>query len=421
MPGLTGAAAKAPPLSLPARHFAAALGFLLLGSVGLLWAAPELAAGLFPLPRVVAVTHLFTLGWITTSILGALYQFLPVALGESIRSERIARLTFWLYAPGVAVFVAGLLTGHTAVVAVGAAAFASALLLFAGNLAATLRRAAERGVTWWALAGADLFLLVTVLLGSALAGNLRWGYLGPNRFLALGVHLHVAIFGWVGLVVVGVANRLLPMFLLSHGAGERLARAAVALLTAGVATLVLLHHAGPALRVWPAAVLIGGGAVAFLLQARAFYRQRRKPVLDAGMTLAAVGLGYLALGLVLAPAALYYGTAAPRLVMAYVATLVLAGFTLFVAGHYYKIVPFLVWYHRFGPLAGKRPLPTVAQLYSPGPARAVVWLLALGAGGVVAGVALGTTPVVQAGSALFAAGATVEAVQMLALSRRRPE
>ena len=37
---------------------------------------------------------------------------------------------------------------------------------------------------------------------------------------------------------------------------------------------------------------------------------------------------------------------------AYVLVIVL-GISLFVAAHYYKIVPFLVWYHRFGPLAGK--------------------------------------------------------------------
>ncbi|MGD8319629.1 MAG: hypothetical protein PVJ02_04230 [Gemmatimonadota bacterium] len=50
--------------------------------------APDLAGGPFLSPRVVAVTHLFTLGWITTSIMGALYQPLPVALGESVRWPR---------------------------------------------------------------------------------------------------------------------------------------------------------------------------------------------------------------------------------------------------------------------------------------------------------------------------------------------
>ncbi|NIQ54970.1 MAG: hypothetical protein GWN85_16270, partial [Gemmatimonadetes bacterium] len=93
---------------------------------------PDLAAGLYATPRVAGVTHLFTLGWITTSIMGALYQFLPVALGEPIRSTRLAHATWAIYVPGVAVFAAGLFFGVMSVMAVGAAVFGTGVLLFAG-------------------------------------------------------------------------------------------------------------------------------------------------------------------------------------------------------------------------------------------------------------------------------------------------
>ena len=48
--------------------------------------------------------HLFTLGFLTTSILGALYQFLPVALGVSIRSKMVAHASFGLLVLGVGGF-----------------------------------------------------------------------------------------------------------------------------------------------------------------------------------------------------------------------------------------------------------------------------------------------------------------------------
>ncbi|HRP08534.1 MAG TPA: hypothetical protein PLL69_08600, partial [Gemmatimonadales bacterium] len=80
---------KAPHIKLPGEHFVAATGFLLIGAMSLWWIAPPLAAGAYPAQAVVAVTHLFTLGWITTSIMGALYQFLPVALGHAVASERV--------------------------------------------------------------------------------------------------------------------------------------------------------------------------------------------------------------------------------------------------------------------------------------------------------------------------------------------
>ncbi|HET9983782.1 MAG TPA: hypothetical protein VFQ38_09345 [Longimicrobiales bacterium] len=418
-PGM--ATQNAPPLALPAEHFLAALAFFVAGSLGLVAVAPELAAGLFPLPRVAAVTHCFTLGWITTSILGALYQFLPVALGVPIRSRRLAHATFALFVPGLALFVAGLAAGRPAVLVPGAALFGTALLLFAGNLAATLRRATERGLTWWALVGAAAFLVLTVLLGVALAGNLRWGYLGGSRFLALAVHIHVAIFGWVMLVVIGVANRLLPMFLLSHGVSERRGRIAAGLVASGVLLLFALHHAVPMPLLWlaPGALILAGTA-AFLLQARAFYRHRRKPKIDAGMRSAAVALAFLAFALGLAPVALVGGAGAPRLAVAYVAALVLGALSLFVAALYYKIIPFLIWFHRFGPLAGKRPLPTVAELFDARWATLATALLALGAAGVVAGVLAGSGAGARAAAAVFAAGALAEAAQIVVIFRRRP-
>ncbi|MEX2572094.1 MAG: hypothetical protein WD737_12410 [Gemmatimonadota bacterium] len=405
---------------LPAEHFAAALVFLLLGSGGLVWVAPDLANGSFSVSRVVAVTHLFTLGWITTTIMGALYQFLPVALQVPVRSERVALATFAVYAPGLTLFVGGMAAGHHPSVMAGAVLFGSGLILFVGNLAATLCRAPDRNLTWWALVGAAASLLVTVLLGVALSGNLGWGYLGAHRLLALGVHIHVAVAGWVMLVVVGVAHRLLPMFLLSHGAPEWPGRAAAGLIGSGVLALVTLHHLLTPLLLWPIALLIASGFVAFLAQAAFYFRHRKKPALDPGMRLAAVALGFIALALVLAPFFLTSGAAAPRVATAYVTALVLGGFSLFVAGHYYKIVPFLVWFHRFGPLVGKQAVPKVADLYDPRIGNAAVALLGVGALGLVLATLTGTVVAARPAAALFAAGAALVAIQMLTISRRRP-
>jgi len=418
-PGIGLAAAKAPPFRLPGEHFTAAVGFLLLGALGVLWIAPDLAAGAWPLPAVVAVTHLFTLGWITTSIMGALYQFLPVAVGEPVRSTRAGHVAFALYVSGLLAFVSGLLFGVSPLMLAGAATFGTGILIFVVNLGATLGRAARRDVTWWALAFAGVFLTVTLVLGLALAGNLRWGFLGAARPIALATHLHVALTGWVLLVMVGVAHRLLPMFLLSHGASERFAKAAVVLLVAGAGTLTLGHHGPPIVSRWLPSLFLGSGVLAFLLQARAFYRHRHRPSLDPGMRLAALALGLLLVALVLAGGALLPG-APPRAYLVYVLATVL-GITLFVAAHYYKIVPFLVWYHRFGRLVGQqRTVTRVSDLFSARAARTAGILLVLGAVGLVAGVSMAHVGTVRGAALLLASGAGIEAVQMLGLARRTP-
>ncbi|HEX6693236.1 MAG TPA: hypothetical protein VF035_00895 [Longimicrobiales bacterium] len=412
------AAAKAPPGTLPGSHFAAALVFLLIGITSLVVHAHELAAASYLDPRLTATTHLFTLGWITTSIMGALYQFLPVALGQPIRSVRLAYATLILYVPGLLLFVTGLGTGHPLLMLPGAALFGTGVLLFIGNMCATLHRATKRDVTWYALACAVFFLTVTLVLGLALAGNLRWGYLGANRMTALGVHMHVALAGWVLLVMVGVAHRLLPMFLLSHGAKDHFAKAAVALIATGAALLAFVHHGPPLVGRWLPALLIALGCIAFLLQARSFYRHRHRRALDPGMRLAAGALGILALALIFAWPVIVSGANA-NIAVAYIMTVLLA-ISLFVAAHYFKIVPFLVWYHRFGPLAGKRPVPRVNELYSVRTAFAAAGLLATGALTLIVGVPHASAPVARAGALLMLAGAATESTQMFMLWRMRP-
>lgn len=408
-----------PPLRLPGSHFAVAFVFLLAGGAGLVLVAPELAAGAYLSPRVTGVTHLFTLGWITTSIMGALCQLLPVALGRGIAWPRLAQATLWVYAAGLAGFVFGLLTFRPPVLVTGAAGVAAALLTFDANLAVTLRRAPARDATWWALAAAASFLFVTVVVGGGLAANLRWPFIGEARMMALGTHLHVALVGWVLMVMVGVGQRLLPMFLLSHGADERPGKAAIALLAAGTALLFALHHTpGTWARRVPATLILLG-VVAFLAQARAFYRTGKRPTLDTGLRMAAAGLVLLGAAALQGGVLSVLGFSAPRPATAYVLTAIL-GITIFVAAHYYKIVPFLVWLHRFGHLAGKTRVPSVAELYSARWSTVAGALVVLGAAALPVSVLAGTPMGARAGALVLCAGLLVEGAQLVGVARARP-
>jgi hypothetical protein len=419
-----GPALQAPtpaPFSLTAAHFGSALLFLVLGAAGLVWVAPDLAAGRFLLPRVVVVAHLFTLGWITTSILGALYQLFPVVLGTRMRWYGLGHASLAVYAPGLLLFTGGMLAGASVVMLVGAALFSTGLLVFLVNAAVSMMQAPARDATWRTLVAAFVFLLVTVVLGASLAGNLRWFFLA-DRLLALGVHMHVALGGWVLLVVVGVGRKLLPMFLLSHDCDQRSGAVAAWLVAGGAGVLTLFHHVPGAAVSWTAALLLATGTAAFLVQVVLYLRHSHRPGLDAGLRLAAAGMAFLAVSLILGLVVLVAGFANARLNTAYGTAVVLGAFSLFVAGHYYKILPFLVWNHRFAPLvtAGRK-LPRVADLYSARVANIAAGLLIAAAGALVVSIAGGWGTAARAAAFLFAAGVTLVVLQMLSLFRRRPE
>lgn len=408
------ATGDSPPLSLPGSFFVAAMVSFVLGALGLLWVAPALAAGAFYAPPVIAVTHLFTLGFITLTVIGALCQFLPVAVGTPLRWPSLARWTLALVAAGLVLFEIGFLAQVTTSLEAGASALSIGLLLFSANLLATLVRAQVRDTTWWALLGAALCLLVTLGWGFALALDRTRGFI-PERFEAVFVHAHIALFGWIGLVMIAVAGHLQPMFLVAHGVSRSVAAAAVGLILSGVILAALpLGRAADAVGL----VLLLAGMLAFLVQSARHYHVRLKRRLGPGLALATAGLLALALALPLAPYAAWSGLEAPRWPVAYL-ILVLGGISLFVAGHYYKIVPFLIWFHRYAPFVGRRPVPNVADLFSEGIAMAPAVMLPAGLATMAAAVLLGSAVGAQVGALLFAAGAAVEAVQLFALARRK--
>lgn len=409
----------APGLRLPGEHFAAAIVFLAVGAAGLVWIAPELAAGLYLSPHVAGVTHFFTLGFLTMTIFGAIYQLLPVALGVPIRSELWGHLSFWAFAPGVALFATGVAASAPALRNAGVALVATGIVCIVVNVSLTLRRVQKRDVIWAAIAIAITFLASTLVLGLVLVDSLQTGFLAGARVRVLTVHLHVALIGWVLMMIVGISHRLLPMFLLSHGANTRWTGRALALLAAGVVALaagllcgfVDAHREVQRALTWAGVALIDGGVVCFLVQARLLFAARIRPLLDAGLRHVVLALVCIAGAAALSPVVLVLGAHNSRLDVSYV-MLALFGLVLYATGQFYKIVPFLVWIARFRHDMGRRKVPTVAELYSARAAHVGLLSFALAMIVLLGGVALGEVMVVREGALLFAVGVAMFASQM---------
>ncbi|HEX5409613.1 MAG TPA: hypothetical protein VFW89_07590 [Gemmatimonadaceae bacterium] len=394
-------------LHLAAEHFVASMVFLLAGAVGLVWIAPELSAGLYPSPHVAGITHLFTLGWITTTIFGALSQLLPVALGAPLRSERLGHASFWLFVPGVALFATGVATGRLALDHAGIALVTLGILLVVTNIGASLPRARLRDATWAAIPIALFFLFSTLSLGVVLLHNLHTGFIAALRLRMLAAHLHIALLGWVLIMIVGVSHRLLPMFLLAHGANTKWTARALMLLAPGVAMLATGLATGSTWAGWTGVVLVEGGVACFLTQAVCFYRARIRRTIDVGMQFVRVALGFLVVGALLGPLVLASGAAHAQLATAYITVGLLGAIVLYVSGFFYKIVPLLAWTTRFRGRMGKGPVPTVAQLYSARIAQVQLVLMTLGVVGLASGELAGSAHVTRCGAVLFLAGTMI--------------
>jgi hypothetical protein len=363
----------APDVGLPLAHFLTGAAAAVLGGLALLAWAPRLLAqpvGAFP---TLAVTHLFTLGWLAMTIAGATYQMVPVVLEVRLRSERLARAGYPVLVAGTALMVAGFWTVRLPLLIAGGACAVAALLAYAGHILATALGAHRRaGVAQRFFLAATGYLVLVCVLGGLLAAALRWNLVHVDL---LPVHAVTALLGWATILAMGAAYRLTPMFALSHGHGDGAGAVVLPLVAGG--TLAVL--AGLLLR-WPAPVmaavgLVPGAAVALFVRDQwAFLRTRRRPRLDPGLRLTAIAVGYLAVTAVVA----WLGLAGLwRPGHGAVVILALLGWLgCLVGGQTYKIVPFLVWYRRYAPRAGRERVPLLREMYDERLAGVGMWGLA---------------------------------------------
>ena len=417
-------ARRSPEPDLPGRYFATGMAGFLAFSLGVPLLAPELVSTNDD-PRVFALTHVAVLGWITMTMLGALYQLFPVALGGTVRSPRLGRWNFWVLAAGVAGFVPSFYFGWTAGVAAFGTLAVGGLAHFAAQLLRSFPSATERHPVALYVLAALVWLVTTIGFGFAYALNRRFGWFDVSDPM-LAAHVHLGLAGWMGLTLMGVSYRLTELFSLAHGHGHRLAYANFGIWNAGLLGLVLSLLVAPRTAMMPAfaGVLCLSAllhAIDLLLVLRT--RRRRPLTVDVWFTFASLGglLAAAGLGMVIAT-----GHAPARgWVVAYGYAALAGWFGFAIVGRSYKILPFLSWLHRFGGSAGERPVPLLRELVDDRVAWASFGLLVPGFGGVLGGLLAADAAIVRGAGLVYAAGAlafainTARLVLPLAAGKRR--
>src|SRR5690348_10942248 len=100
------AAAIAPAtVRLPIHFFAFSMLCFTCGAILLPWLAPS-AIRAFYQPAVLCLVHVFTLGFITSAIMGVMYRYVPALMRRPISYPYLAPFQFAAYAIGVVGMVA---------------------------------------------------------------------------------------------------------------------------------------------------------------------------------------------------------------------------------------------------------------------------------------------------------------------------
>jgi hypothetical protein len=412
-----------PSLPLPLLYLST--GLL---SLGVAFAAvavdPAGIAGFFYHPRMVAVVHLVTLGWIGGSVLGSIHIVGPLALRMPLRATRGDTVGFVAFAVGVVGMVSHFWMDSPRGMVWSAGLAGLVLLRAAWRILPRLARAPIPVAVKAPVALAFVNVVLAAALGVVLGFNKVSPFLPVQHLQAVLAHAHLAALGFATLIVMGASYRLLPMMLPAAMVAGRGPLWSASLVEAGVLGLVasfFLDGAGRRFSALLAAAGVGvflGHVLTMLRNPRPAPSERRRPNLPAGQALLALGCLAVTvlLGLILAlapevdassPTALAYGA------------LGLVGFLAqMVVAVQQRLLPLAAWLWAY---AGAGYTATPPSLHSaPGriaPALTVMgW--ALGTSLLVAGLALEHLSWLRGGATLLLLG-TVAHASGLAVTLRR--
>jgi len=340
-----------PPLHIPFRFFNTAPWMAVIGALVLLQGLSDASFSSQWSAELLALTHLFTLGFMAMIMLGALFQVLPVISGETIPAMLwVATVVHLALAIGTLLLAAAFVSGQVALFAYAVPVLLLAFVSFLLALGPRLVKKISGGDSINAIRFAALSLLLTVTLGALRALGYRYPEFHVEFANATTLHIAWGLAGWLSLLVMGVSFQVIPMFHVTPNFSNKLTKWLP--LTVFVSLLLLSAQAGEYLQHF---------ALAILCSALGFYAgyaiwllgKRRRKLPDTTVNFWRLALGSLLLTVLLVVVR-YSDQASGHLLLAssYASLNVVIGIVIIfgfacsvIIGMLHKIIPFLIYMH----------------------------------------------------------------------------
>ncbi len=332
---------QAPPLSAPVRFFVTALFFLMAAAVAMMSMESASVSTRYT-TEAIALTHLFTLGVFAFIMLGALQQMLPVLAGVALpHALRIASVSHILLSIGVTALFFGLFFTITWLLVVALGALSLGFILIFGGIIGALIEVKHLNATVRAMGIAVIIGGAVVLMGMQLLGTHIVHNMTQDSYLLATVHSVWGIFGFAGILAVGVSFQILPMFYVTDAFSKYFSTYAIIGICAALLVWLLLNMEAAAYAMaarWSIALFF----IVFGWNVLRKLKVRKRQISDVTVWYWQLSAYALMAGVVVwsVDAVIDYELSLLS------ALLIGGGFILsLMSGMLYKIIPFLVWFH----------------------------------------------------------------------------
>lgn len=332
---------QVPPIEAPLRFFIAAPLFGIIAGILMFFNDSSVLMGRFAVDSIV-IAHALTIGFLGFVMLGALTQLLPVLVNVKMPFvDFVSKYSFISLTFGLLFMLVGMLGNSTFFTFLASLGLGLGFFMMIASMAYALRGVTNFTPTIKAIITSLVFGTAIVIMGLYLLSSYILGDIDSLHIIIANVHSVWAVFGFAGILIIGVAFQVLPMFYIAPKFKRFCKKRVVWLITTGLVLWLLLSIFQEEWTLFAKSwisLFFWAFATAVLLK---LYK-RRRPVRD--MTVwywRAAGI-FLTLGSFLWIFDEYFKH--EYIVM--VAILIGGGFIMSVMiGMMYKVIPFLIWFH----------------------------------------------------------------------------
>ncbi|MBI2259686.1 MAG: hypothetical protein HYU67_12430 [Flavobacteriia bacterium] len=332
----------------------------------LLAVEPELLHEHYLNGRLLAITHLFVLGFACIMILGVFQQLIPVIFKCKLYNEKwipwslaflffgtwIMFVSFWLFPRlNILLFIGGCLV-------------LIAVLIFLLQLWLTAQSSEEKSLDKWIIKVSSIWFLFTVLIGLSVSFHFIHPYLNKSHLEILKIHVHIGLFGWFLQLIIGVSSNLIPMFLLSHKAEKSFLKLSFILINIGLLSGIIFHFFELEILTLISVVVGVCGIFSYLLFIYDVYSKRIKKKLDIGMKITMFSFILLLFPIFLNLIISIFKVQEIHFSISYIISLLIGFVTTIIIGQTFKTLPFIVWLKEYKDFVGKEKTLLPKDLYS---------------------------------------------------------
>jgi len=331
---------QAPPISAPLRFYLTAPLFAILAGILILLSDVSVLQSRYSIDSIV-IAHAITIGFMSFVMLGSLTQMLPVLAGVKMyRVDLITKASHLALVFGTLFMLMGLkfempLLNTLAIILLVSGFLAMIVVIFMA-----IKKVKNFTPTVRGMSISLVFAFFSVMMGVFLLFTYIYDGLAIYRNIVANTHSVWAVFGFAGVLIVGVTFQVLPMFYVAPKFKDFYQKRVVlfislSLLLWMIASLFYETYSVVA-KLW-IVLFFASFAVVFLQK----INNRKRKISDITLLYYKTSSIFLALGSVSWIVDEFYFS--EHIV---VTSILIGGFILSIMiGMLYKIVPFLVWFH----------------------------------------------------------------------------